>query len=65
MTTRDTSDSTGLSPIPDEEEEIPGGTGNDAEGTVTWQQAPAVHGQKGPKNKKKKSEGVFNVSAAL
>lgn len=57
---RDTSDSAGLSPVPDEEES-PEGTDpvNDAEGTVTWQQATTVHGRKGQKNKKKKSEGVF------
>lgn len=56
---RDSSDSAGLSPVPDEEES-PEGTdpANDAEGTVTWQQAP-VHGRKGQKHKKKKSEGVF------
>lgn len=63
---RDSSDSAGLSPVPDEEEEeeeeeSPKGTdpANDADGTVTWQQAPTVHGRKGQKNKKKKSEGVF------
>uniref|UniRef100_A0A8C4I8F5 Poly(A)-specific ribonuclease RNA-binding domain-containing protein n=1 Tax=Dicentrarchus labrax TaxID=13489 RepID=A0A8C4I8F5_DICLA len=49
-----------LSPIPDEEEEeeeSSEGTNpaNDAEGTVTWQQAT----RKGQKNKKKKSKGVF------
>lgn len=55
---RDSSDSAGLSPVPDEEEN-PGGTepGNDADGTVTWQQTSTVQGRKGRK-KKKKSEGL-------
>jgi len=56
---RDASDSTGSSPVPDDEAEVEKESpeGNDAEGTVTWQQAPAVHGRKG--QKKKKSKGVF------
>ncbi|KAE8300467.1 Poly(A)-specific ribonuclease PARN [Larimichthys crocea] len=54
-----TADSAGLSPGPDEEDEeegSPEGTdpANDAEGTVTWQQAMTT--RKGQKNKKKKSE---------
>uniref|UniRef100_A0A8C2W9W7 Poly(A)-specific ribonuclease (deadenylation nuclease) n=1 Tax=Cyclopterus lumpus TaxID=8103 RepID=A0A8C2W9W7_CYCLU len=44
-------------PDDDEAEEKESPEGNDAEGTVTWQQAPAVHGRKG--QKKKKSKGVF------
>lgn len=57
---RDSSDSAGLSPVPDDDEEgSPEGTdpANDAEGTVTWKQATTT--RKGQKNKKKKSEGVF------
>lgn len=52
---RDASDSAGSSPVPEEEEER-SPEGNNAEGTVTWQQ---VHGKRGQKNKKKKSKGVF------
>ncbi|XP_026158487.1 poly(A)-specific ribonuclease PARN isoform X2 [Mastacembelus armatus] len=57
------SDSAAFTPIPDEEE-IPEGTdpANNAEGTVTWQQAPTVHGRKGQKNKKKKSEAETTPS---
>lgn len=57
---RDLSDSPGLSPAPDDEKS-PEGTnpGNDADGTVPWQQTPIVHKRKGQKNKKKKSEGAF------
>lgn len=57
---RDLSDSPGLSPAPDDEKS-PEGTnpGNDADGTVPWQQTPTVHKRKGQKNKKKKSEGAF------
>ncbi|KAK2817340.1 hypothetical protein Q5P01_025531 [Channa striata] len=60
LKTTDSSDSAGLSPVPDdeeEEEENPEGPdpGNDADGTVTWQQASVVQGRKGRK-KKKKSE---------
>lgn len=59
---RPSSDSTELSPIPDdeeEEEESPEGIDptSNAEGTVTWQQATTA--KKGQKNKKKKSEGAF------
>lgn len=59
---RDLSDSPGLSPAPDDEKS-PEGTnpGNEAEGTVTWQQTPTVHKRKGQKNKKKKSEGAFLI----
>lgn len=54
-----------MSPVPevedDEEEEAESPEGvdatNNAEGTVTWQQAAMT--KKGQKNKKKKSEGVF------
>lgn len=58
---RDSSDSAGLSPVPDEEEN-PQGTdpSNDADGTVTWQQASTVQGRKGRK-KKKKSEGLSGL----
>lgn len=55
---RDTSDAAGLSPVPDEDEDEKSPEGNDADGTVTWQQASTVHGRKGQKNKKKKSEGM-------
>uniref|UniRef100_A0A671TUH8 Poly(A)-specific ribonuclease PARN n=1 Tax=Sparus aurata TaxID=8175 RepID=A0A671TUH8_SPAAU len=62
---RDSSESAGLSPIPDddeeeEEEEEEGGSpegidlANNSEGTVTWQQATT---RKGQKNKKKKTDG--------
>ncbi|XP_034409821.1 poly(A)-specific ribonuclease PARN [Cyclopterus lumpus] len=63
LKTADASDSTGSSPVPDddeaEEKESP--EGNDAEGTVTWQQAPAVHGRKG--QKKKKSKGATSTTS--
>ncbi|XP_018558109.1 LOW QUALITY PROTEIN: poly(A)-specific ribonuclease PARN [Lates calcarifer] len=64
LKTADTSDSAGLSPVPDEEES-PEGTDpvNDAEGTVTWQQATTVHGRKGQKNKKKKSEAAESTTS--
>uniref|UniRef100_A0A3P8NQU0 Poly(A)-specific ribonuclease PARN n=1 Tax=Astatotilapia calliptera TaxID=8154 RepID=A0A3P8NQU0_ASTCA len=57
-TSADLSDSPGLSPAPDDEKS-PEGTnpGNDADGTVPWQQTPTVHKRKG--QKKKKSEGAF------
>ncbi|KAM9856589.1 poly(A)-specific ribonuclease PARN [Aulostomus maculatus] len=63
LKTTDSSDSAGLSPVPDEEEE-PEGTdpADDAEGTVTWQQAPSVHRRKGQKNKKK-SEAAESSSS--
>lgn len=54
---RDSSDSAGLSPVPDDEDKSP--EGNNADGTVTWQQATTVHGRKGQKNKKKKPDGEF------
>lgn len=58
---RGSSVSAELSSVPDEEEEMgsPGSTDptNDAEGTVTWQQATTATTKKG--QKKKKSEGVF------
>ncbi|XP_010731915.2 poly(A)-specific ribonuclease PARN isoform X2 [Larimichthys crocea] len=61
-----TADSAGLSPGPDEEDEeegSPEGTdpANDAEGTVTWQQAMTT--RKGQKNKKKKSEGAESTTS--
>ena len=61
---RDASDLAGLSLVPDEDEDeqgSPEGTDpvSDAEGTVTWQQAPAANARKGQKNKKKKAEGEF------
>ncbi|KAG8014615.1 Poly(A)-specific ribonuclease PARN, partial [Nibea albiflora] len=65
-----TADSAGLSPGPDEEDEeeeeedgSPEGTdpANDAEGTVTWQQA--VTTRKGQKSKKKKSEGAESTTS--
>lgn len=66
---RDSSESAGLSPIPDdeEEEEEEGGSpegidpANNSEGTVTWQQATT---RKGQKNKKKKTDGE-SVSEGL
>lgn len=67
---RDSSESAGLSPIPDdEEEEEEEGAGspegidpaNNSEGTVTWQQATT---RKGQKNKKKKTDGE-SVSEGL
>ncbi|XP_006804394.1 poly(A)-specific ribonuclease PARN [Neolamprologus brichardi] len=59
LKTTDLSDSPGLSPAPDDEKS-PEGTnpGNDADGTIPWQQTPTVHKRKGQKNKKKKSEGA-------
>ncbi|XP_026214857.1 poly(A)-specific ribonuclease PARN isoform X2 [Anabas testudineus] len=62
LKTTDSSDSAGLSPVPDEEEN-PQGTdpSNDADGTVTWQQASTVQGRKGRK-KKKKSEAESTTS---
>ncbi|XP_022593879.1 poly(A)-specific ribonuclease PARN [Seriola dumerili] len=64
LKTGDASDSAGLSPVPDEEES-PEGTdpADDADGTITWQQAPAVHGRKGQKNKKKKSEAAESTTS--
>lgn len=57
MPCRDAPDPAGSSPPP-EDEGSP--EGNDAEGTVPWQQAPAVHGRKGQKKKKQqKPKGVF------
>lgn len=62
LKTADASDSAGSSPVPgDKEEESP--AGNDAEGTVTWQQAPTVPGRKGQKSKKKKSEGAESTTS--
>ncbi|XP_031719066.1 poly(A)-specific ribonuclease PARN [Anarrhichthys ocellatus] len=55
LKTADASDSMGSSPAPDEEGSP---EGNDAEGTVTWQQAPAVRGRKGQKKQKKKRKGA-------
>lgn len=61
LKTAEPSDSSGSSPIPDDDErQTP--EGSDAEGTVTWQQAPTAHGRKGQKNKKKKSEGAESTS---
>lgn len=59
---RGSSVSAELSSVPDEEEEEMGSPegsdpSNDAEGTVTWQQATTATTKKG--QKKKKSEGVF------
>uniref|UniRef100_UPI0037E82ABB poly(A)-specific ribonuclease PARN isoform X2 n=1 Tax=Semicossyphus pulcher TaxID=241346 RepID=UPI0037E82ABB len=64
LKTADSSDSAGLSPVPDEEEP-PEGTDRDcdADGTVTWQQAPTTgHGRKGQKDKKKKTEAESTTS---
>ncbi|XP_073334194.1 poly(A)-specific ribonuclease PARN [Pagrus major] len=61
LKTADSSESAGLSPIPDDEEEEEEGSpegidpANNSEGTVTWQQATT---RKGQKNKKKKTEGA-------
>ncbi|XP_078132024.1 poly(A)-specific ribonuclease PARN [Sander vitreus] len=60
LKTADASDSAGSSPVPEEEEEERGPEGNDAEGTVTWQQ---VHGKRGQKNKKKKSKGAKSTTS--
>lgn len=60
---RDSSDSAGLSPVPDDDDEgSPEGIdpANDAEGTVTWQQATTT--KKGQKNKKKKSEDAESTT---
>ncbi|KAG7222563.1 hypothetical protein INR49_016160 [Caranx melampygus] len=60
LKTSDASHSPGLSPVPDEEESPEGSEpADDADGTVTWQQAPTGNRRKGQKNKKKKSEGAF------
>ncbi|XP_049900785.1 poly(A)-specific ribonuclease PARN [Epinephelus moara] len=62
LKTAEPSDSSGSSPIPDDDErQTP--EGSDAEGTVTWQQAPTAHGRKGQKNKKKKSEGAESTTS--
>ncbi|XP_070712512.1 poly(A)-specific ribonuclease PARN [Pempheris klunzingeri] len=64
LKTADSSDSAGLSPVPDEEESPEDiDPANDADGTVTWQQAPTVHGRKGQKHKKKKSEGAESTTS--
>ncbi|XP_036949479.1 poly(A)-specific ribonuclease PARN [Acanthopagrus latus] len=67
LKTADSSESAGLSPIPDEEEEeeeegSPEGIdpANNSEGTVTWQQATT---RKGQKNKKKKTEGAKSTTS--
>ncbi len=64
MPSRDSSDSAGLSPVPDDDEGSPEGTdpAHDADGTVTWQQATTT--RKGQKHKKKKSEGTFVIVMA-
>ncbi|XP_071783778.1 poly(A)-specific ribonuclease PARN isoform X1 [Centroberyx gerrardi] len=63
LKTQSTSDSAGLSPV--QEEEGPEGTdpANDADGAVTWQQAPTVQGRKGRKNKKRKPEGAESAAS--
>ncbi|KAM8878604.1 poly(A)-specific ribonuclease PARN [Spinachia spinachia] len=53
LKTADAPDSAGSSPPP-EDEASP--DGNDAEGTVTWQRAPAVHGRKGQKKRRKQQK---------
>lgn len=61
LMTGDSSDSAGLSPAGDEEESPEGvDPTNDAEGTVTWQQATR---RKGQKNKKKKTEGAGSTTS--
>ncbi|XP_040001317.1 poly(A)-specific ribonuclease PARN [Xiphias gladius] len=62
LKTTDASDSAGLSPVPDEESHEGTDPGSDAEGTVTWQQAPTVHGRKGQKNKKKSEAAESTTS---
>ncbi|XP_029006735.1 poly(A)-specific ribonuclease PARN [Betta splendens] len=64
LRTRDSSDSGGSSPAPDDPEVNPAGSdeGIDADGTVTWQQASTVQGRKGRK-KKKKSEGAASTKS--
>ncbi|XP_008314795.1 poly(A)-specific ribonuclease PARN isoform X1 [Cynoglossus semilaevis] len=60
LKTTDASHSSGLSPVPDEEgESSPEGSdpADNAEGTVTWQQASASR-NRGQKGKKKKSEAT-------
>ncbi|XP_045903252.1 poly(A)-specific ribonuclease PARN [Micropterus dolomieu] len=62
LKTADSSDSAGLSLVPDEEEgPEPTDPANDAEGTVTWQQASTVHRRKG--QKKKKAEGAESTTS--
>ncbi|XP_042341736.1 poly(A)-specific ribonuclease PARN [Plectropomus leopardus] len=74
LKTADASDSAGSSPLPDDDDcddddddddddEKQSPEGNDAEGTVTWQQAPTVRGRKSQKNKKKKSEGAESTTS--
>lgn len=61
LKTAEASDSSGSSPVPDDEKQSP--EGSDAEGTITWQQATTAHGRKGQKNKKKKSEGAESTTS--
>ncbi|XP_069023364.1 poly(A)-specific ribonuclease PARN isoform X3 [Embiotoca jacksoni] len=72
LKTSDAADSAVSSPGPDDDDDDDGGDeeegenspdGNDAEGTVTWQRASKVHGRKGPKNKKKKSEAAESTDS--
>ncbi|XP_076004091.1 poly(A)-specific ribonuclease PARN [Genypterus blacodes] len=58
LKTQDTADSSGSSPVPDEEGSEGTDPANDPEGAVAWQQASNSHGRKGRKNKKKKAEGA-------
>lgn len=68
LKTADSSESAGLSPIPDDDEEEEEEEGspegidpaNNSEGTVTWQQATT---RKGQKNKKKKTEGAKSTTS--
>ncbi|KAL6111004.1 parn [Pungitius sinensis] len=53
LKTADAPDSAGSSPPPEDERSPDGGDADaDAEGTVTWQRAPAAQGRKGQKKKK-------------
>lgn len=65
LKTTDSSDTAGLSPIPDEDE-APEGTNEavDADGTVTWQQAQSrMRGRKGQKSKKKQAEAAESTTS--
>lgn len=62
LKTADSSDSAGLSPVPDEDK-APGGA-DDADGTVTWQQAAStLHKRKGEKKKEKQTEAAESTTS--
>ncbi|XP_072240816.1 poly(A)-specific ribonuclease PARN [Leuresthes tenuis] len=62
LKTTDASYSSGSSPAADDKSPS-SDTGSSAEGTVAWQQAPAVPGTKGQKKKKKKSEAAESTTS--